>query len=132
LVFRIKGSGDSGGKEKASGECVSSSGSGTEVTVRTGPTDSKVVRCQRCFAADSTQLQVFEESGLPGLVDAVVGGFHCFVVAYGQGGSGKTHTVVGVPGAERAGMLPRSMERLFQQLEGQGRLRGQSSRHLRI
>ena len=45
------------------------------------------------------------------------------IFAYGQTGSGKTYTMMGRPGNDQKGMIPRSLEQIFktsQSLESQG------------
>lgn len=45
------------------------------------------------------------------------------IFAYGQTGSGKTYTMMGRPGIDQKGIIPRSLEQIFktsQSLESQG------------
>lgn len=45
------------------------------------------------------------------------------IFAYGQTGSGKTYTMMGRPGVNQKGIIPRSLEQIFktsQSLESQG------------
>lgn len=53
------------------------------------------------------------------LVDQVLKGYNACCFAYGQTGSGKTHSVFGEPSTAQRGMLPRSLEYLFQMVERQ-------------
>ena len=50
----------------------------------------------RVFGEDVSQADVFEGSGVKGLIDSVLEGYSCTVFAYGQTGSGKTHTITGL------------------------------------
>jgi hypothetical protein len=50
-------------------------------------------------------------------VDHVLNGYNCCCFAYGQTGSGKTYSMFGEGNNEVRGMIPRSVEFLFQQLE---------------
>lgn len=71
----------------------------------------------RMFAPESTQQEVFENSVLP-LITDVLEGYNATVFAYGQTGTGKTHTMEGdisKPGEE--GIIPRSVEALFAGVE---------------
>lgn len=56
-------------------------------------------------------------AGVRELLDQAVQGYRCLMLAYGQTGAGKTHTMIG--GLERAseGLLPRSVEYLFSRFE---------------
>ena len=71
----------------------------------------------RVFGCYSSQEQVFDEIARPA-VDEVLKGFHSTIFAYGQTGSGKTHTMEGGSGDE-AGIIPRSVEALFEEVQGE-------------
>jgi kinesin family protein 11 len=61
----------------------------------------------------STQQEVFTESIVP-IIKEVMLGFNCTVFAYGQTGTGKTHTMEGELGSgEQAGIIPRSLNLIF-------------------
>lgn len=64
------------------------------------------------FDAKCTQQDVFEQCARTVVKDAL-NGFNSIVCAYGQSGSGKTHTMVGKPDAENQGLIPRIAEALF-------------------
>ena len=58
------------------------------------------------------------------IVDEVLAGFNCTIFAYGQTGTGKTHTMTGgVPGGsaaelgDEAGVIPRAVNQVFTYLE---------------
>lgn len=51
------------------------------------------------------------------LIDRLLEGFNSCCFAYGQTGSGKTHSIFGEGNAEKRGLLARSMEILFKQIE---------------
>jgi hypothetical protein len=59
-----------------------------------------------------------KQVGVPAC-DAFLDGFNAAVFAYGQTGSGKTHTMFGDlgGGSEGAGLIPRSLERIFSRIE---------------
>jgi hypothetical protein len=65
------------------------------------------------FDGDAGQVEIFEL--VKPLVDATIEGFTTTVFAYGPTGSGKTHTISGH--AEDPGVLPRTVNRLFEKLE---------------
>lgn len=61
------------------------------------------------------------------LVNLVCLSYFCMmqvcIFAYGQTGSGKTYTMMGPPGRDQKGIIPRSLEQIFktsQSLESQG------------
>ncbi|KAK4534811.1 hypothetical protein CDCA_CDCA03G0836 [Cyanidium caldarium] len=64
----------------------------------------------RVFDAASTQSDVFEE--ISQLVQSALDGYKVCIFAYGQTGSGKTHTMLG--GADDPGMIPRSVQQVFE------------------
>lgn len=53
----------------------------------------------RAFGPDSRQVDVYKSVVAP-LIDEVLCGYNCTVFAYGQTGTGKTHTMVGNECAE--------------------------------
>ncbi len=71
---------------------------------------SKEYEFDGVFDAECTQEQVFEQCAKTVVKDAL-NGLNSIVCAYGQSGSGKTHTMVGKP--EHPGLIPRVAEALF-------------------
>lgn len=78
------------------------------------------------FGPDATQADVYEGIVEP-IVDEVLQGYNCTVFAYGQTGTGKTHTMEGrrdadMAGieerrlAENAGIIPRAVKQVFDHL----------------
>ena len=81
------------------------------------------------IAPGSTQQEVFERGGVPGLVQSVLQGYNATVFAYGQTGSGKTFTMEGYDyrrsasghaiqadfdaSPDRLGLTPRAVTALF-------------------
>ena len=65
------------------------------------------------YAPDVDQQRVYDEVGAP-ILDAVMQGYNGTVLAYGQTGTGKTHTLLNV-GEDRpdAGLVPRLVAALF-------------------
>ncbi|KAG7694570.1 hypothetical protein KL930_003888 [Ogataea haglerorum] len=76
----------------------------------------------RVFGSESDQESVFETVAEPMLAQ-ILAGYNCTVFAYGQTGTGKTHTMVGALGADHsrlptdAGIIPRSVHKLFERLK---------------
>jgi len=74
------------------------------------------------FGPSSTQERVYDAAVRP-MVRDVLEGMNCTVFAYGQTGTGKTHTMSGARDAEcdvlsqDAGVIPRAMSQLFEHLE---------------
>lgn len=65
----------------------------------------------------STQEEVFSTVVRP-IVDEALAGFNCTIFAYGQTGTGKTHTMEGdIHSEEHAGIVPRSVKYILEQLE---------------
>lgn len=76
--------------------------------------------CHQAFGQYATQKEVFTTVVSP-IIDEVLEGFNCTVFAYGQTGTGKTHTMEGnMDDPENAGIIPRAVQAVFQHLEAAG------------
>lgn len=64
------------------------------------------------FDWDSQQRTVYADAAM-GIVDSVLEGYNGTIFAYGQTGTGKTHTMEGVEGEGGAGIIPNSFEHVF-------------------
>eukprot|EP01065_Artemidia_motanka_P049471 TRINITY_DN8209_c0_g1_i1.p1 TRINITY_DN8209_c0_g1~~TRINITY_DN8209_c0_g1_i1.p1 ORF type:complete len:498 (+),score=102.68 TRINITY_DN8209_c0_g1_i1:61-1554(+) len=64
----------------------------------------------RVFSPYSTQSDVYDQ-GVADILDSLMKGIHAAVVAYGQTGTGKTHTMLGTDGDP--GIIPRLLNALF-------------------
>ena len=74
------------------------------------------------LGTQSSQEEVFQQTIQPVIPD-VLGGFECTMFAYGQTGTGKTHTMEGtLNDPELQGVIPRAAEAIFESL-GDGRYR---------
>ena len=75
----------------------------------------------RVYGPETTQEVLYETAVAP-MVDEVLQGFNCTVFAYGQTGTGKTHTMTGdmvSPSVtEGSGVIPRAVGQIFSYLEG--------------
>jgi len=67
---------------------------GSTLTVRGGSSGSSRYRFDRVFAQAAGQRDVF--ALVEPLLDAAIEGYNATVFAYGQTGTGKTHTMLGV------------------------------------
>lgn len=93
------------------------------VKVAYGPTGKRNIKSfafDRVFGMYSRQHEVFDTIVRP-IVDEVLEGFNCTIFAYGQTGTGKTHTMEGnINSEEDAGIVPRSVRSIFEKLESSG------------
>eukprot|EP00939_MAST-03C_sp_MAST-3C-sp1_P003858 g3858.t1 len=83
-------------------------------------TNGKLSTCfqaDNVFSEDATQEEVYRRIAEP-IEEDVIEGFSCVIFAYGQTGTGKTHTMEGSlkKGHEMAGIIPRMCESLFDKL----------------
>ena len=67
------------------------------------------------FDHDSNQKFVYSTIAKP-VVDSVLQGYNGTILAYGQTGTGKTHTMIGGPG-ELKGIIPRCMKEIFRTIK---------------
>lgn len=78
----------------------------------------------KVFSPDTTQERLYD-TAISSIVEEVLQGFNCTIFAYGQTGTGKTHTMTGdlTPGkdiSEGAGVIPRAMKQIFAYLNSIG------------
>ena len=72
------------------------------------------------FGSFSTQQEVFDQTVRP-IVEEALRGFNTTVFAYGQTGTGKTHTMTGVvDDPDLMGIAPRAVHAIFESLENTG------------
>lgn len=105
-------------REKAAGRptIVQSKANTNEIAV----VKRKTYTFDKVYGQYSTQKDVFRASVKPA-VDEALAGYNCTVFAYGQTGTGKTHTMQGElsPDHEMAGIIPRSVKYIFNALQKQ-------------
>ena len=71
------------------------------------------------FDDRTTQQHIFDTC-VRGLIDGLFDGYNATVFAYGQTGTGKTHTMgSGMNTSENRGIIPRVIETLFQRIQEQ-------------
>lgn len=75
------------------------------------------------FDWNSTQEELYKKMVYP-LIESVLNGFNATIFAYGQTGTGKTHTMEGIrdeklplSDQENRGIIPRTFEQIFQTIE---------------
>ncbi len=81
---------------------------------------TKTYSFDKVFGAYSTQEEVFDTMVSP-IVQECLAGFNCTIFAYGQTGTGKTHTMEGdIHHEDMAGIVPRSIRAIFETLTNGG------------
>lgn len=90
---------------------------GNSVFVAKADEERKKFTYDHVFGPSEAQIGVFKTIGC-NLVDSFLEGYNCTVFAYGQTGTGKTHTMMGNPFDENLrGLQPRCLEYLFYALK---------------
>ena len=82
---------------------------------------SKTFRFNKIYQEGSTQYDIFEETAVP-LIDHCLQGYHGVYFAYGQTGTGKTHTmgIMDQINEESEGIVPNTLKYIFEQIESNG------------
>jgi len=71
-----------------------------------------------CYGDESEQGTIYNESSSP-IISNVLEGYNGTIFAYGQTGTGKTHTMTGVIGDEELrGIMPRAFDDIFKSIQG--------------
>ena len=68
------------------------------------------------FDWNCTQSEVYNETAKP-IVDSVLEGYNGTVFAYGQTGTGKTHTMDGGAGDSERGIIPKTFTQIFEAIQ---------------
>eukprot|EP00798_Chlamydomonas_sp_ICE-L_P012338 gene12338-15515_t len=71
------------------------------------------------FPHTITQKEVYDKCARP-IVCAAMDGYNGTIFAYGQTGTGKTHTMDGGQGPEMQGIIPNTFEHIFGEVEASG------------
>lgn len=89
------------------------------------PGASREFTFHQLFDVNSSQAQVFQETGIASLLDSALEGYSVTVFAYGQTGSGKTYTIAGLEehlgrsdytSDDSDGLVPRAVTYLWQSM----------------
>ncbi|KAI8893164.1 P-loop containing nucleoside triphosphate hydrolase protein [Globomyces pollinis-pini] len=100
--------------------CVATSNNQVHVKANANASDAttKTFSFDKVFGPNVSQQQVFDDV-VSGMLSEVLLGYNCTIFAYGQTGAGKTHTMEGDlrDPTTGAGIIPRTLYSLFEQLE---------------
>jgi len=77
---------------------------------------SLITPCSVCCLASQSQQEVFETIGFDALEHAFLG-YNVSMFAYGQTSSGKTFSMMGIPGCDDVGLIPRICRTIFHFVE---------------
>jgi kinesin family protein 3/17 len=72
----------------------------------------KAFTFDKAFDEAFSQQQIFDETARP-IIDSVLEGYNGTIFAYGQTGTGKTHTMEGAPTPGQQGIIPNAFEYIF-------------------
>ena len=104
--------------ERKSGD---TSGLTIDTAANTIATRTSKFKADKVFSQHASQQQVYRTVAEP-MEDDVIDGFNCVLFAYGQTGTGKTHTMEGqIEDPAMAGLIPRMTTSLFEKLEASGK-----------
>lgn len=80
--------------------------------------DNKMFTFDMVFEPTVRQQTVFQKAALP-IIESVLEGYNGTIFAYGQTGTGKTHTMEGDKNnPDEKGIIPRTFEHVFKSIEG--------------
>merc|ERR1719191_1162611 len=80
---------------------------------RPGTTDCKDFTFDAVYGPNTQQAKFYDDTGYA-IVESVMDGYNGTIFAYGQTGTGKTHTMVGPPEPEELhGVIPRTFNHIF-------------------
>lgn len=91
-----------------------------EVLVKSSKSDEtdKMYTFDMVFEPSCEQESIFKQAALP-IIESVLEGYNGTIFAYGQTGTGKTHTMEGLKNnPKELGIIPRTFAHLFKSIEG--------------
>ena len=74
---------------------------------------------RKVLGPETSQTDVFDQCGAP-TIAGVLEGYNATIMAYGQTGAGKTHTITGGGEYETRGLSPRMISQVFSELAQRG------------
>lgn len=81
------------------------------------PDNEKTFTFDMVYDMNSTQAEIYKETAHP-IVESVMEGFNGTIFAYGQTGTGKTHTMEGkLDPEDMRGIIPRAFQHIFEEIE---------------
>lgn len=106
-------------KENSDPDIVTIDSNAGSVLVRNPLTnENKGFTFDGSYDLNSTQKEVYDQCARP-IVDSVLNGYNGTIFAYGQTGTGKTHTMEGVPDDETLrGLMPNAFNHIFETING--------------
>ncbi|KAK0552581.1 Kinesin- motor protein, partial [Tilletia horrida] len=111
----------------AASDGVATSGKGKAKADSTDVSSRRTYNFDHVFGPEADQNMVYQDVAAP-IISDVLDGYNCTIFCYGQTGTGKTHTMEGDLSphpssgtfASGAGIIPRTLFRIFHQLEQSG------------
>jgi hypothetical protein len=80
------------------------------IRIRSDDLSTKDFEFDKVFDEDASQQDIMEHVGTP-LIENIYAGYNCCILAYGQSGSGKTHTMLG--SNDQRGLIPNICNTIF-------------------
>jgi len=91
---------------------------GAARVMKPGTKDEKDFTFDAVYDENTVQANFYDHTGYP-VVESVLDGYNGTIFAYGQTGTGKTHTMVGPPEPqEQHGVIPRTFAHIFRSING--------------
>jgi len=78
--------------------------------------ETKMFSFDYTYDYKSTQELIFNQTAKP-IIESVMQGYNGTIFAYGQTGTGKTHTMEGSSSAEGKGIIPRTIDCIFESIK---------------
>lgn len=90
---------------------------GEILVLKSGEEGPKRFTFDSVYGDTALQKDIFDETAYP-IINSVLEGYNGTIFAYGQTGTGKTHTMVGILGDDKEkGIIPRAFECIFMMIK---------------
>ena len=96
-------------------EAVTTNVADNSITVRTDDQQFKTFSFDQIYNKQFSQKSIYIQSIHP-LVESVLSGYNATAFAYGQSGTGKTHTMTGKISTPDQGVIPNALEHIFESI----------------